>query len=251
MPVSIDPAKRHDPQRQIPRPVADGQTLAANIGGKKPLLFQQPAQTMHRRLRQPRGCHDIGDGHRPIRIDHDLDDFEDVDAYRAPFATGARALDGANRARARGRGARTADDGLARTVKEALSASVLTESFPKTQVDACVTVLDARGGEAVACVLAASAALARAGVACRDLVSACECARAGERMMLDPTREEIETSDGMVFLAQMSSMEAYAKTETFGRWNADETERALDACAAGCNRFDAVLREALRANPRD
>ena len=38
----------------------------------------------------------------------------DVDAYRAPFATGARALDGANRARARGRGARTADDGLAR-----------------------------------------------------------------------------------------------------------------------------------------
>ena len=69
--------------------------------------------------------------------------------------------------------------------------------------------------------------------------------------MLDPTREEIETSDGMVFLAQMSSMEAYAKTETFGRWNADETERALDACAAGCNRFDAVLREALRANPRD
>jgi ribonuclease PH len=175
----------------------------------------------------------------------------DVDAYRAPFATGARALDGANRGRARGRGARTADDGLARTVKEALSASVLTESFPKTQVDACVTVLDARGGEAVACVLAASAALARAGVACRDLVSACECARAGERMMLDPTREEIETSDGMVFLAQMSSMEAYAKTETFGRWNADETERALDACAAGCNRFDAVLREALRANPRD
>ena len=106
----------------------------------------------------------------------------DVDAYRAPFATGARALDGANRARARGRGATTADDGLARTVKEALSASVLTESFPKTQVDVCVTVLDARGGEAVACVLAASAALAR---------------------------------------------------------------------AAGCNRFDAVLREALRANPRD
>ena len=175
----------------------------------------------------------------------------DVDVYSAPFATRPKTRDLTTRERARGRGAATADDGLASAVKAALSASVLAERFPKTQVDVCVTVLDARGGEATACVLAASAALARAGVECKDLVSACECARSGTRLLLDPTREEIETSDGKVFLAQMSSLEAYAKTETFGRWDADETTRALDACAAGCNRFDAVLREALRGNPRE
>jgi ribonuclease PH len=175
----------------------------------------------------------------------------DVDVYRAPFASSDRAFDGSARERARGRGAKTTDVGLAETVKDALSASVLVERFPKAQVDVCLTLLDAAGGEAVACVLAASAALARAGVESRDLVSACECARAGGRILLDPTREEVEVSDGKVFLAQMPSLEAYAKTEAFGRWSADETQRALDVCAAGCNRFDAVLRDALRENPMD
>jgi len=175
----------------------------------------------------------------------------DVTATVAPFARRAATLDGTAREKARGREPTTADAGLAERVEEALLASVLAESFAKTQVDVCVTVLDANGGEATASVLAASAALARAGVEMRDLVSACECARMGGRILLDPTREEVERSDGKVFLAQMSSLEAYATTETFGRWNADETRIALDACAAGCNRFDAVLREALRENPKE
>lgn len=61
-------------------------------------------------------------------------------------------------------------------------------------------VLDVWGGEVVVCVLVVFVVLVRAGVACRDLVSACECARAGERMMFDLMCEEIEMSDGMVFL---------------------------------------------------
>ena len=74
----------------------------------------------------------------------------------------------------------------------------------------------------------------------------------GERMIArSDARGGSRRSDGKVFLAQMSSLEAYATTETFGRWNADETRARVGRVrGGGCNRFDAVLREALRANPK-
>lgn len=170
-----------------------------------------------------------------------------VDVFRVPFA---RALAGANGdagAKRRENVTKSAADvELESRTLEALEASVLVESFPRAQVDVYVTILDAAGGEAVACVVAASAALARAGVEQRDLTSACECARIGKRLVLDPTEAELEASDGKVFLAQMSSIGSVSKSEMFGRWDADESRRALEACASGCNRFDAVMREALR-----
>ena len=70
----------------------------------------------------------------------------DVTATVAPFARRAATLDGTAREKARGREPTTADAGLAERVEEALLASVLAESFAKTQVDVCVTVLDANGG---------------------------------------------------------------------------------------------------------
>lgn len=177
-------------------------------------------------------------GDTPARVDRGA---LDVDVVRAPFADGAK---GRANAREGARGA--AETSLAATVREALRASVMVERFPKTQVDVYATVLDARGGEAVACVLAATAALARAGVECRDLVTACEAARIGDRIVLDPDEREVAASDGKVFLAQMSSLDGYAKTEIFGRWSPDDATRALDVCAAGCQRFDATIREVLR-----
>lgn len=170
-----------------------------------------------------------------------------VNVFSVPFAraqTGANGDVGAKRLENVSKLA--ADVELATRTLEALEASVLVESFPRAQVDVYVTILDAAGGEAVACVVAASAALARAGVEQRDLTSACECVRIGKRLVLDPTEAEVESSDGKVFLAQMSSIGSVSKSEMFGRWEADESRRALEACASGCNRFDAVMREVLR-----
>ena len=177
-------------------------------------------------------------GDAPARVDRGA---LEVDVHAAPFAGKT-----AGRGR-RGEGGRGATEkSLAGTVREALRSSVMVERFEKTQVDVYATVLDARGGEAVACVLAATCALARAGVECRDVVTACEAARIGDRIVLDPDESEVAASDGKVFLAQMSSLDRYAKTEIFGRWSPDDATRALDVCAAGCQRFDATIREVLR-----
>jgi ribonuclease PH len=61
---------------------------------------------------------------------------------------------------------------------QALRGAVLTETFPKSFVDGYVLVLQADAAELPAAVMAASLALAHAGVACRDLVSACTVVRA-------------------------------------------------------------------------
>ena len=62
-------------------------------------------------------------------------------------------------------------------VHRALSGAVMTETFPKTTVDVFATVLEANGSELCATIAAASAALCEAGVAMRDLVSACTVTR--------------------------------------------------------------------------
>ena len=55
---------------------------------------------------------------------------------------------------------------------------MLVDTFPKAFVDIYVLVLQADGGELPAAAMAASMALAHAGVACRDLVAACAVVRA-------------------------------------------------------------------------
>ena len=92
----------------------------------------------------------------------------DVDVKLATFAT----------AGARGKVAQgDAEREFSQLVHRALAGAVILETFPKTAVDVYVTVLEAGGAELPAVVAAASAALTCAGVAMRDLVSACTVTR--------------------------------------------------------------------------
>ena len=171
----------------------------------------------------------------------------DVDVRFAPFANGEDIS--ANDVKPSASSAPTAAESrCADALRRALEAVILTETFAKTQVDVYVTVIDARGSEDAACVLAASAALARAGVECRDVASACACARVPNvGVVLDPTQDEVAQSDGLVFVAQMSRIGGTTTTEVSGRWDAEAASAALDAARAGCHRFDATIRDALRA----
>ena len=61
-------------------------------------------------------------------------------------------------------------------------------------------------------------------------MTACEAARIGDRIVLDPDENEVAASDGKVFLAQMSSLDRYAKTEIL-EGGARTTRRARWTCA--------------------
>ena len=126
-------------------------------------------------------------------------------------------------------------------------------------MDVYVTVLEAAGAELPAAVAAATAALANAGVAMRDLVSACSVARrpsgGGEGknqkqphgvLLLDPTTSEERNADGAVTVAHMSTVGEATQVVATGSWDADGLDEAIQLAVSGCARVDQALRLVLR-----
>ena len=170
----------------------------------------------------------------------------DVDVKLATFAT----------AGARGKVAQgDAEREFSQLVHRALAGAVILETFPKTSVDVYVTVLEAGGAELPAVVAAASAALTCAGVAMRDLVSACTVTRNSSgwhgdtdatTLLLDPGAKEEAEADAGVTLAYMRTVGEATQVVATGTWDGDTLDDAVQLAASGCARVDAALRETLR-----
>ena len=77
-----------------------------------------------------------------------------------------------------------------RIVEQAFTSSVMSESFPRSQVDVFVEVLNADGGVLAAIVNAINLALIDAGVPMRDYVVAVCVAYVQNTAVLDPNRQE-------------------------------------------------------------
>jgi ribonuclease PH len=151
---------------------------------------------------------------------------------------------------------------------QALRGAVLTETFPKSFVDVYVLVLQADAGELPAAVMAASLALAHAGVACRDLVAACTVVRpadrahaaqaeltrapaqaqVGDELVLDPLLSELAAARASATVTALPASGGATSVALRGLWEGagaaeEAVETALDACAV----LDQALRGALQA----
>ena len=137
---------------------------------------------------------------------------------------------------------------LSQALLQALRGAVLTDTFPKSFVDVYVLVLQADGAELPGAVMAASLALAHAGVACRDLVAACTVAQLGEELLLDPTPAEVAGARAAATVTALPAAGGATSVTLRGLWagpgGAEEAvETALDACAV----LDQALRGSLQA----
>jgi exosome complex component RRP41 len=74
---------------------------------------------------------------------------------------------------------------ISKVISEALERAVFVENYPNTQIDVVVEVIDSNAGSRVACLAAASVALADAGIPMRDLVSATGVGKAFNELVLD------------------------------------------------------------------
>ena len=114
-------------------------------------------------------------------------------------------------------------------------------------------------GELAAATLAASAALAHAGVALRDLVCACSLARvvpggdavggasaADPLLLLDPLAAELVAARGVAFVAAMPSCEQVTSMQLGGAWPPDALEEAIELALDGCRSLDVGLRNVLQ-----
>src|SRR5438309_4988581 len=84
---------------------------------------------------------------------------------------------------------------ISKVNSEAFSAIVFSEQFPRTSVDIFIEVLQADAGTLCAGLIAASVALAVAGVPMRDLVSSCASGKIEGVVCVDLNKDEDNFGD--------------------------------------------------------
>ncbi|VVC01479.1 Exosome complex component Rrp41 [uncultured archaeon] len=79
---------------------------------------------------------------------------------------------------------------LSKVIKEAFESVIISENFPKTQIEVYIEVLQSDGGTRCAAVTAAAVALADAGIPMKDLICAVASCKIDGVMAVDPGKEE-------------------------------------------------------------
>lgn len=79
---------------------------------------------------------------------------------------------------------------LSKVIKEAFENVIISENFPKTQIDIFLEVLQSDGGTRCAALTAAAVALADAGIPMKDLPCAVAVCKIDGKMAVDPGKEE-------------------------------------------------------------
>ncbi|KAJ2938732.1 hypothetical protein O0L34_g3343 [Tuta absoluta] len=159
----------------------------------------------------------------------------------ATFSTGER--------KNRPRGDRKSQE-MSMHLRQALTAGIKTELYPRSQIDIYVEVLQADGGAYCASVNAATLALIDAGIPLRAYVCACSASmawRAGEPTPLVDVGHVEEAAGGVVCTAaSLPSTGSIALLEMSHRLHMDYFDIVLNRALQGCRDINIVLDKAVR-----
>lgn len=134
-------------------------------------------------------------------------------------------------------------------IETSLSCAVCLESFPKSQMDIYINVLQGSGDVLSASIVAASIALADAGIEMYDLVSACSVSFDKYNFALDPSIEELNpnTSAGSLTIGYLPSLNIISCLTQSGKIDADANSVGIKTCLEGCIRIHKVMQDCLVA----
>eukprot|EP01065_Artemidia_motanka_P043671 TRINITY_DN608_c1_g1_i2.p1 TRINITY_DN608_c1_g1~~TRINITY_DN608_c1_g1_i2.p1 ORF type:complete len:263 (+),score=47.78 TRINITY_DN608_c1_g1_i2:84-872(+) len=135
-------------------------------------------------------------------------------------------------------------------VEQALSNTVLTDQYPKTVID--VHFVIAQRGAAVLplAIVAGGLALADAGIALRDVVTAahascCKTDGGEHTPIIDPTVAERAQCGNSVVVAYLAASERVVAVSHEGAVPASAAESAVKLCVSACTALRPVLRKTL------
>ncbi|KAJ7235482.1 ribosomal protein S5 domain 2-like protein [Mycena haematopus] len=140
------------------------------------------------------------------------------------------------------------DRSIAVAIHQALVSSVRLELLPKSTIDIFITIIESDGLEG--CVasgsVAASTALADAGIELLGLVTSCAASVVGKEIWLDPTEEEARLSKGTLVLTCMPALQKITSIWQSGETKVAEALECLDACQEKCIEIHYVVAQALK-----
>lgn len=144
------------------------------------------------------------------------------------------------------------DRSLAVAIHQALLSSVRLELLPKSTIDIFIVIIEADGIEG--CIasgsVAASTALADAGIEMFGLVVACSAALVGQDIWLDPNALEIQASSGSLILSTIPALGMVTSVWQNGQMQPEEVLKCMDLCQERCTEIHSVVAQALLDNVR-
>eukprot|EP00794_Sanderia_malayensis_P007978 gene7978-8835_t len=133
-------------------------------------------------------------------------------------------------------------------VETALGCAVCLDSFPKSQLDIYMKVLQDSGDVLTAAITSASVAIADAGIEMYDLVTACSVAFDDKNFVLDPSDEELQpvSTNGCLRIAYLPSLNQLScMVQTGSMINSERNTAGLKVCIEGCLRMHTLMQDCL------
>ncbi|KAJ7709871.1 ribosomal protein S5 domain 2-like protein [Mycena rosella] len=139
------------------------------------------------------------------------------------------------------------DRSIAVAIHQALVSSVRLDLLPKSTIDIFITIIESDGldGCVASGSVAASTALADAGIELFGLVTSCAASVVGTETWLDPTEEEARLSNGTLVLACMPALKKITSVWQTGEMKVAEAMGCMDACQEKCTEIHSVVAQAL------
>jgi len=136
---------------------------------------------------------------------------------------------------------------ISKVLGEALDRAIFTEQFPNTEIGVFVEVVDSNAGSRVACLTAASCALADAGIPMRDLVAATGVGKAFNELIVDLNKEEEDASDAVdIPIAILPNSEEIVLLQMDGLLKKEELDKILPMAMKACKQVYEVQKKALQ-----
>lgn len=132
-------------------------------------------------------------------------------------------------------------------LRQALSAAIKLELYPKSQIDIFIEVLQADGGNYCASINAATLALIDAGIALKEYCTACTASLAnGDLPMMDISHLEEVSGGPTLTVASLPNSHRIAFMEMSQRFHLDHLPKVLKTALDGCKEVQIILDKAVR-----
>lgn len=135
---------------------------------------------------------------------------------------------------------------ISKVISEAFESVIFAEEYPRTSVDVYIEVLQANAGTRCAGIVAASVALADAGIPMVDLLPAVAVGKVAGRIALDLKKEEDNFGEADLPMALVPQSGRLVLLQMEGHMSRPELSEALDLGVRGCRAIYEVMKQALK-----
>ena len=135
---------------------------------------------------------------------------------------------------------------LSKVIREALESVILTELFPRASIDIFMEVLQADAGTRLVSLMAASMALADAGIPMRDLVAGVAVGKADGVLVLDLNEPEDMWGEADLPVAMMPSLNKIVLLQLNGNMTPEEFREALALARKGIDIIYDLEKKAIK-----